>query len=1176
MLIRFLLILASAVTLQAQTAPLPVDSSIKGNLAEEGGLVVGASGTNNVAGSVTGPIAEPKDSLILKAKTGKGWVGITVTVKDAAGQPQFLLIRPPASRDVAVSNATDGVLSLGWKGGWGKYHVRPNLSLYKPDEAAKRKAEWEKLPAASEHFFTVELRPNAQGELEYWFNSQLVQVTPLPSPLVSYDVSIAPGSAIESLQLKEVPATPFVTLPVSEFARPGALSPARLQFDPKAPLPPAFQNFPGEASGISVGGLGTFQGLGADDLVSFFWRRHAVNNLPEQRMFTVPLAVYSHAYVLCAAETLEGKVPEFTLRVTRYGGGRGNAMADSMVRIPSGTGSPEAQRVGTVQAGAGGGSIPLWLVKVPIKNGLIEDILHADTMKDSNMGTSRYLDIELLDPLANLDEATAFPPPLELTNRAYRPSMNNPVSGVTVFGLALEKSPADLTVRANVGYQVFYESDKPAFSAKITAVDSGTYSLKWDMADVEGKIVSSGSQALPVVVGAEQTISVPVKEGVGWYAARFQLFDAKKIELVDYRTSFAVLPPDTRKAGLESPFWGAWFQKNQKSDIKLAEVGPLMQRIGVRRVGLADDMPESESMKYGFTESTINWGGGRAGMLDFRDGKKTLEEALAVQEASIRAALALWPSADRMLIFHESGAKGAPFPSELWGEPAKNNLAVHDENSPEALLVKESGTTAPATPATAAMAAAAKKNADEWQQNWPKRLEYLKSMGKMVREKFPNLKMQFGNDGSSLGLIGELLRQKFPREYIDTISIEDLGQTFAPERSLPGGLQSAWFLRETARKMGYADVPVTACTEWIGRMTEKLGLQKQAEWKVRDGLLALAYGFDTISLVLINDASSGYYYSIWANGGVCFRYPTMAPKPAYVAVAALTQVLDQAKFQRFVPVGSTVLYVQEFKRGDEWVYAMWTPRGERKVTLDFGTAASRSHTDFYGRTKNVDEKSIALTASPSAQYVTSKNQIASVQAGATSFPDDPAPAKPELVIPLESVAEVSIISDKGPEKLSMARPELLPQLREGEFEIREVEDPEMGKCLEIELKPTQDLRWPVEHEYVVLQLKTPVNTRAKNAGVWIKGNGSWGEVDIRKSASGPWMSSGELFMKWPGDVTTNFDGWNFIRYPYNGTAKDADNRVTGLQISLPRQTIYGTEMAPVPNLKIRLKSILLF
>lgn len=410
---------------------------------------------------------------------------------------------------------------------------------------------------------------------------------------------------------------------------------------------------------------------------------------------------------------------------------------------------------------------------------------------------------------------------------------------------------------------------------------------------------------------------------------------------------------------------------------------------------------------------------------------------------------------------------------------------------------------------------------------------------------------------------------------MDTLSIEDLGQTIAPERALIGGFQSAWFLRETARQMGYGDVPITACTEWIGRMTDRLGLQKQAEWKVRDGLLGLAYGFDTISIAGINDATSGYYYSIWANGGLCFRYPLMAPKPAYAAVATLTQVLDQAKFERFVPTGSTTLYVLEFRRGEEWIYALWTPRGRREVVLDFGSEEPRTKTDLYGRTVERKEKAPALEAAPAVTYVSSKGRLASVTAGKASFPDDRAPVNPLQTIPLESLNDVSIAADPTPEENSRRRPDVIPQLRQGEFELREAEDPEMGRCLEIELKPSRELPWPMQHEYVTLRLKTPAPTKATQAGVWIKGNGSWGEVDILKTSNGPWTSnSSDLSVRWTGDATMNFDGWNFMHYPPNGKAEETT--VQGLQISLPRQTLYGTEMTPVENLKIRVKSILLF
>lgn len=1158
---------------QGQSPLLPADCKITGNLEQTATAIIAASGTTHVAGRLEGPITNPKDSLFIRGKTGPNWLGLTINLKTATDEKAQLLIRPTVDKN-KVLDPSDAYFALGWQGGWGRFYVRPNATFYKPDELAKRQAAWSQLPGASEHTFTLEFRPNEKSELELWFDGQFMQVWPLTAPLTSYEIAMAPESLVESVRLAETPTEDRLILPVNDEAEILGAKPTRLEIDPKAELPAAFRSFAGrETAGVGVGGLGTFPGLASDDLQSFFWRRHAAHRLPEQCMFSVPLAIYSHAWVLCAFDDDAGKVPEFTLRVTRYAGSRGNAMADTMVRVPAEGESPDARRVGAVSMGpeGNGKSVPLWLIKVPIKNGFIEDLLHSDTKKNTTMGTPRYLDVELLDPLANAEEAEAFPPKTTLTKRAYRPEAANATSGVTVFGLELVRSPADLTVRANTGFQVFYPSDNPAFQVKVSALEAGPYSVGWEVADIDGKIVDQGAQTVTATAGQEQTITVPVKEGDGWYAARFQLADAEKTELIDYRTSFVVLPPDTRKAGLESPFYGYWFAKNQGSDVKLDEVGPLLQRLGIRRANLPDDMPESLSLKYGFTEATMSWTKPRLAQLAFRDGTKTLAEAVAMHEASIRETLALWPGVDRMLIFHESGAKGAPFPSELWGEPARNELVVVDENSPDALLLKESG----ATPAAMAAAAAQKKDQAEWKQNWPSRLEYLNAMARMVREKFPRMKMQYGNDGSSLGLIGELFRQKFPRELIDTIAIEDLGQTFAPERGTPGGLQSAWFLRETARKMGYADVPVTACTEWIGRMTEKLGLQKQAEWKVRDGLLALAYGFDTISLAGINDASSGYYYSIWANGGLCYRYPTMAPKPAYAAVATLTQVLDCAKFERLVPTGSTVLYAMEFQKDNGWVYALWTPRGDREVALEFPEGATRVLTDLYGRTSTINDKNVSLKTGPAVRYLSSPSRIVAAKAGEAAFPADKPPENPGQVIPLESLAEVSIVSDQGAENASKARPSILPHLKEGEFELREVEDPVMGKCLEIELKPNQPLRWPVEHEYVTLQLKTPVTTEAGQAGIWIRGNGSWGAVDLKRTGSA-WLGNDDLGVRWPGDATMNFDGWNFISYPSAGPAKAGPSKVTGLTISLPRHTLYGTEMAPVENLKIRIKSIILF
>src|SRR5690606_22364125 len=134
--------------------------------------------------------------------------------------------------------------------------------------------------------------------------------------------------------------------------------------------------------------------------------------------------------------------------------------------------------------------------------------------------------------------------------------------------------------------------------------------------------------------------------------------------------------------------------------------------------------------------------------------------------AFIRKYVEQWPSIDRMLVFHESGSTTNVFPSEIVGV-----------------------TPPPLSPEIA--------------ERMKFKITYLTAMAKMVREKFPRIKLQYGNDGNSMRLIGEILREKFPREYIDTISSEDLGQTMIPERTMIGGLHDGFYLREMAAKMGY-------------------------------------------------------------------------------------------------------------------------------------------------------------------------------------------------------------------------------------------------------------------------------------------------------------------------------------------------------------------------------------
>jgi hypothetical protein len=1126
------------------------------------------------------PVPAGTGRFIVRARRGKGGINV-LSVKDTAGKETALWINTTGG-GVGGKEYPDTKLSFNGKYGWMSYSVRPDAGIYRADEAVKRLPEWLARPGASEVTYTLELRWNGKTEYELWINGQLLQVldyTGVPEKFI-WVANKTDDARLSSLRMEPaVASADDVAVPVEQFARAGSLKSARVSLD--KPVPASLAEVAGSSrTGIEVAGLGTIKGIGSGDLQSLFWARSAMNNLDEQRLFTVPQAIYDKAQVLCVSSPEPGKVSQFTLRVTRYGGSRGTAMADSLVRVPDANASdtPEARRVGWVTTGEGTTQrrLPLWLIDVPIRNGDIADIFQEEHKGKFHS----YLDVELLDPLQNAEAFQAFPPNLEIANRSWRPTdkdgtaafgVNQPpaTSNVTVFGLAMHKSPARLDLKANTGFQVFYASDKPAFVGSVTADAPGAYQVAWEIADVDGKIVERGNKALSVTTAGTSNVSIPVTQGTGWYAVRCTLRRGSAL-LWDQRTSFVMLPPDTRKAGYESPFFGWWFGANHGSDVQLDEVGSLLQRAGIRRADIQGDMPETATSKYGFTASTVGFAyvGGAKAMNDYRDGKLTLKEAVAVHEAYIREHLEKWPHIDRMLVFHESGARGAPFPSELWGVPALQPVAAVDPNSPTALLQQQGATFGPASESARA----------EYEKNWPKRIEYLTAMAEMVREKFPQLKMQYGNDGNSMAIMGELFRRKFPRKYIDTISIEDLGQTMSPERWKLGSLHSAWFLRELARKTGYGDVPITACPEWIGRETEKLGHRQQAEWKARDGLLSLAYGFDTISIAGINDASDGYYYSIWGNGGLCERYPTMAPKPSYAAIATLTRVLDQAKFTRFVPTGSPVANLQEYKKGNEWVYAFWTPRGQRAMELEFTASEARTLEDTYGRSSTMRGAKVSVTAGTGVRYLTSATQLKSVTLGASAFPQVEVPKNPVTTIALESATQLTPVDNPYFEGASRRDPFWwMPQYKQGKFNVTEVVDPEMGKCLEIELVPEGNIR-DIDVEYRYFKFPQPIPIEAGNAGIWVKGNGGSGQVELWTGGGSPWPTRTMIHYGWPGIGTTNFDGWNMMQQPHFDWkwTPEAKTQIMGLYVDIPRKNLVGTELEPAKSLKIRVKSALVY
>ena len=440
-----------------------------------------------------------------------------------------------------------------------------------------------------------------------------------------------------------------------------------------------------------------------------------------------------------------------------------------------------------------------------------------------------------------------------------------------------------------------------------------------------------------------------------------------------------------------------------------------------------------------------------------------------------------------------------------------------------------------------------------------------------------------------MGILAVLLRRGFPRELIDYIGSEATGQTIAPEKLSPWTTASIWLMGETARKFGY-DLPMSGCFEFTYRAERDLGPQRLAQWYTRDMLFGLANRFPTLSPAGIEDVGNAWYDTFWGAAGLCQRRPLHYPKPAYVAMATLTKVLDSVKLVQQMDTGSSSAYVLEFERGNQRIYAFWTPHGKCELEFAFDADAAVTNVGFYGQPSPLQTsgKSLTITASPAVSYLVSPVAAVRVVAGRRTF--DVPPKDTQVVNALNDLAEWQLdAADQLPAE---------PTRKPGKFELRQVIDAEKGACLELELQHEGTVP-AVVGEYTALRLKQPalIPDQPHSVGIWVKGDSSWGRVywEIIDGKGERWRScAGYDGGDWGNYSFIDFDGWCFMGFPLTNDSPfkhiepasgigqwqhlDGDGKLdyplklSGLYIETHRQSLNLTKMSPVKG-SIRLKDV---
>ncbi len=590
-----------------------------------------------------------------------------------------------------------------------------------------------------------------------------------------------------------------------------------------------------------------------------------------------------------------------------------------------------------------------------------------------------------------------------------------------------------------------------------------------------------------------------------------------------------------------------------------------MQKAGVRNT-LERGEPE-EMKRYGL--KLVQFDNIVGSKVDEARKKKTKER------------FAKWPDTDQVLVFHESNI---------------GPIMTH----PAFLLGKKP---APLDSKT--------------QKEFDKRWQAAVISSQMVRDVSPRIRLVFGN--MTMPAVEQYLSRGYPAKYIDLLGDESPAFMRMPERQPEvAGFASLWWLKEMAKHYGYADKPVSVSYEWTYHSTNPGNNSERtaSDLNIRDCLLALAYGVPQVNPALIHDVGNAYYFSNWGASGLCRRPPELNPKPGYVSFATMTLMLDQAKFSKKLPTGSTSVFALEFTKPDNSkVTTLWTIRGERDVKLSLSGNGELTTTDAMGNqqkhqtklkrsgasrsvSRAAPHREVNVTINSSPLYITGA-QITAIKCGKARYRLGLAPGA-QVVSPMNTLDTWQVVPDRD-EDLER---HIWDQIRRpGKFRWETISDTDGGNVIRVSLDGKQ--QGPLTTSfYNRLNARKPIKLSGepKQLGLWVHGNSSWARItfELVDAEGESWSNMGAAGEDGLADWNTNdtesttfvnFDGWRQLsvalpgHYPFdnynwprncNWRHRGGNGRVdyplslTGLVIELRENLVYIDELVDATSRSIML------
>ena len=833
---------------------------------------------------------------------------------------------------------------------------------------------------------------------------------------------------------------------------------------------------------------------------------------PGRALFRIPPGMYDRVHILCSCDGSAEGCRREAFRFIKTG--RGHAV----------TAEFQISEDNAVSSGNAADDTGLHSVTVPLSPCEFQDFLSDEA-----------LDVEACRPISRDD--VLYPHPSDV------------LTGLRIHAVTLERAPVSMTVTSEQTGHIFELPEQPRFEVNLHngTTEKRDVELIVDTTDSYG---ATACQEYPVELSGGEVRSVGVslpQDVLGRFALRVLLRDVPTGRTLERRTTFALLPTDTRTAKEDSPF-GIWCFFEGHDGVPADIAAPLFKKVGARWTLASFVANKSEDDQQQVVEKLAEY-----------DVHLTCANVAFIGNTGTdgSADITAWiekmhrmPLVERWLVFWEtfiSREHRGEFPPDVLGAEPR---PLTDEE--QTVL----------------------------DNIWDKSIDYARR----AKEEFPGISLIYGNGHPAF--LGTLMARGYPEEFIDGFGL-DFDMFLSMPELQPGPLYapfaSLYFLTRFQKIYGYENKPrllteAIYSPEMDGWLTER----QQADYYVRSHLLGIASGVIHFGMATeLYDPGDLYYYSHYGPVGLCHMPPELNPRESLCAYAEMTRVLDGKQFRRMLPTPSHSLFALEFSENDgDSVYAFWTIRGTRNLHIQ-ADGPCPVLTDMFANSSALerigDEWIVPVSSSP--VYV---EELGNVKDIAASDPvHHPIPDETRCLVSAREIAAWQ--SESAPD----------PWCEElGRFNGGSLTVPYSRQSISLSLNGDETVDIHMEPDdlwqnlgvgYQVHRPGEPVSIpgRPRALGMNTCGNSSWSRVvfEVTDVRGNIWRSVQsdqyvdfdgerytEVLLPWPADTeileATGLDAWR--------TESDAEEPVypvafSALIVECRTHVIRGVELEPVPD-----------